>query len=58
MSFFSDYLNLLFIILDAQKQNEVLQEESKKEKKVLLEQISILESKNDDNEDVVKAKKR
>ena len=58
MSFFSDYLNLLFIILDAQKQNEVLQEESKKEKNVLMEQISILESKNDDNEDVVKAKKR
>eukprot|EP00092_Neocalanus_flemingeri_P096298 GFUD01122575.1.p1 GENE.GFUD01122575.1~~GFUD01122575.1.p1 ORF type:complete len:1513 (+),score=587.82 GFUD01122575.1:87-4625(+) len=43
---------------DAQKQNEVLQEESEKQKKVLIEQISVLESKNEDNEDVLKAKKR
>jgi len=43
---------------DAHKQNEGLQTDSEKEKKNLLEQISLLESNIDDKEDVVKAKQR
>jgi len=43
---------------DAQKQNEALQEENEKEKKTLLEQVNVLESKGDDNEDILKSKKR
>ena len=43
---------------EIQKEKEILQEEGIKEKEDLLEQISVLKSNIDDNEDIGKAKQR
>jgi len=43
---------------DIQKEKEILQEEGVKEKDDLIEQIGVLKSNIDDNEDVMKAKQR
>jgi len=43
---------------EIQKEKEILQEEGVKEKDDFLEQISVLKSNIDDNEDIVKAKQR
>ena len=43
---------------EIQKEKEILQEEGIKEREDLLEQISVLKSNIDDNEDIKKAKQR
>ena len=43
---------------EIQKEKEILQEEGIKEREDLLEQISVLKSNIDDNEDIGKAKQR